>query len=218
MARKTLIRSKTLPYHVTARANNREPFHCSMDRTWRVLEEHCYEAGLLWGLRVHSLLLMPNHVHMLASTPQEDLGVIMEHVMRSVTKALNRISGRSGRVFGGPYHWTLIDTPIYFAHAFKYVYRNPVRAGICERVEEYRFSTLSGQLGESPLHLPLYYPYGSGHYPGVPEFDGMRNWLNRPFRKEHEEAIRKALKRTEFLPPKQGWKRTFLDLKSPASL
>lgn len=212
MPRKKLIRSTTLPYHITARTNNREPFSCSLDQAWKCLTFALFETEILYGSRPHAFVLMPNHFHLLMSTPNEDLGVVMQRMMGSATKSINRVSGRTGRVFGAKYFQTLVDSPLYFAHAFKYIYRNPVRARLCETVEGYPLSTLACLGGERPLPMPLYYPYGRSDLLIIPKgpVEQLR-WLNQPFRAEIEEAIRKSLTKTVFAPPKQGWKRTIAE-------
>jgi putative transposase len=162
------------------------------------------------------LVLMPNHFHLLISTPGHDLGRVMERFMRSVTKTLNRLSGRSGRVFGGPYHRSLIDSGIYFAHAFKYVYQNPVRAKICDAVQNYPFSTLYEQLGKARLNVPLHYPFGLDHYPGMPaNLTALVEKLNVPSQSKHDETVRNALKKAHFTPSKTGWRRTPPTLAAP---
>jgi putative transposase len=208
MPRTKLIRSERAPYHVTARSNNRETFHCEPKLVWEILSDHCLEASYLWNAQTHALVLMPNHFHLLISIPEYDLGRVMERFMRSVTKTMNRLSGRSGRVFGGPYHRSVVGSSLYFAHAFKYVYRNPVRARICEAVEQYPYSTLYGQLGKARLSFPLYYPFGLDHYPKLPaELDRLVEWLNCAPKPQHDEDVRTALKKSIFEAPKSGWKR-----------
>ena len=215
MSRKPLIRSSHLPYHVTARTNNREEFPCELFRVWKILTAYCYEATILFGVEIHALVLMPNHFHLLITTPNEDLGRVMKQIMQSTTQALNLVTGRAGHIFGGPYRRTLVDSPIYFSHALKYVYRNPVKAEICTQVEDYRFSTLQGLLGESPLPFPIHFPFGKSEFVLIPsEIETFLGWSNTPFKKEHDEAIQKALKRKMFEPPKQGWKRSLESLKS----
>ena len=113
------------PYHVTVRCNNREPFPCSPDLVWGALTDQCFEIVMLFGAQIHALVAMPNHIHLLISTPNEDLGVVMQRLLLGLTKRINRLAGRSGRVFGSQYHWTIIDTAEYFANVLKYVYRNP---------------------------------------------------------------------------------------------
>lgn len=209
MPRKNLIRSNAHPYHVTGRANNRESFHLELQKVWDILSYSCFEATVVHGARIHSLVVMPNHFHMLISTPKSDLGVIMEQFMRSITKTMNTISGRSGRVFGGPYHWTLINSTLYFVHAYKYVYRNPVCAGLCHEVESYLYSTFSGLIGNTRLHFPLHFPFDLGGYLGIPDnpIDQIA-WLNKPFLVEQETAIQKAFRKTTFSSPKTDWRRS----------
>jgi hypothetical protein len=74
-------------------------------------------------------------------------------------------------------------------------------------------STLAGLLGNHHLAFPLYFPFGMvNHSIILEEIVQQLSWLNRPFQTEHEEAIRKALKKTCFLPPKQGWRRSLEEL------
>ena len=214
MPRKTLIRSDIFPYHVTARNNNRDPFHSPLEHVWNILSSQCFEISLLFGARIHAFLLMPNHIHLLISTPNEDLGIIMKYWMGSGTKALNQNSGRTGHVFGGSYHWSLVNSPVYYGHALKYVYRNPVRAGICELAEDYNYSTLPGILGEQALRFPIHYPFQM--LSCVPDdFDDLCIWLNKPFKIEHQSAIQKGLRHSLFQPAKLGWRRTLDQLMVP---
>ena len=168
MPRKALIRSTTLPYHVTARANNREPFPFKLDLFWTVLCNQCFDIGLIHDARIHALVLMPNHFHMLISTCGNDLGTTIRVFMRSITQVTHAKTGRSGRIFGGTYHWSLIDSPVYFAHAYKYVYRNPVRAGLCRNVEQHPFSTIEHLSSDRPVPFPLWYPFNAAQYQPSP--------------------------------------------------
>ena len=215
MPRKNLIRSKIFPYHVTARVNNRECFYIPLHDVWSVLGHHCLEISILFKTQIHALVLMPNHIHLLLSTPEEDLGVVMNYFMSSVTRTLNAKSGRTGRLFGARYYRSLIDSGLYFAHALKYVYRNPVKAGLCLRVEEYPFSTLSGVLGSQRLRFPLYFPFQKTHFIWISQnIDQQLNWLNKDIREDHQIAIKKALRKVNFSLPKEGWKRSLGDLSS----
>ena len=207
MPRKTLIRSSVQPYHVTARCNNRDPFFVDSEEVWRVFSWHLNEAVKEFQIKIHAFVLMPNHFHLLVSTPEDDLGVVMQKFISSVTKTLNFKSGRTGRVFGARYHWSLVDSLDYSDCVQKYVYRNPVKAGLSARVEDYPFSTLGGVLGNRRVFFPLHPP--SENQSLVPHENPVEflTWLNQPFGKEHDEAIRKGFKKKKFLPSKTGWKR-----------
>src|SRR5690606_20442105 len=103
-----------------------------------------------------AVVLMPNHFHMILTVPMHDLGVVMNRLMTSVSRRANLFSGRTGHLFGGPYFWSLIASFRYYGHALKYVYRNPVKGGLCERVERYPFGSLHGLLGYSHLPFPIH--------------------------------------------------------------
>ncbi len=69
---------------------------------------------------------------------------------KSLTKAGNRIN----QTFAGRHFKCVLNEHNYFMNAYKYNYRNPVTAGICERVEDYPFSTLHMKLKLSPIKIP----------------------------------------------------------------
>ena len=199
MASKKLIRSEILPYHVTARVNNRERFPLPLAKMWEIFELECSVMIRVYEAEIQSFVMMPNHFHMIVTTPTRDLGVVMNPFMSSVTKTANLLAGRTGHLFGGPYRWSLINGTRYFGHAYKYVYRNPVRAGLCEQVEEFPFSTLHGLIGSSPLQIPLFFTRAALEL-GLPaiEASNQLGWLNRPFPKEAEELIRRGLRKKHF--------------------
>jgi len=208
MPRKNLVRSKVLPYHVVNRVNNREWFKLPLSTVWGIFSEACWESHFLHGPKFHALVLMSNHFHLLLSTPEDDLGVVMRHLLGSVTRLCNRNSGREGHVFNGPYKRTLVNSSRYYAHALKYVYRNPVKAGIVTRVEDYEFGTLHSMLGLARLPFPMSHPAdgaGDALLPEVPA--DQLPWLNTPFKREQDDAIGKALRRSVFELPKGKLKR-----------
>jgi putative transposase len=199
MPRKALQRSDRLPYHITARSNNREEFHLDRWKLWDVIQSECWTASLIYGIEFHAFVMMPNHVHMIATAPEADLGVVMKDLMRNIAKRANHLSGRSGHFWGGPYFWSLINSSRYFGHALKYVYRNPVRAKLNDRVEDYSFSTLQGTVGSSHLPFPIHFTRSLFDV-GLPlqNTDEFLRWLNTPFPQEAEKLIQLGLRRKIF--------------------
>ena len=49
---------------------------------------------------------------------------------------MNRLAGRINQVYGSRFHRSLILDYQYYQSAYKYVYRNPVKAQICLKPEE----------------------------------------------------------------------------------
>ena len=199
MPRKLLFCTDTLPYHITARVDNREEFYLSLPMMWKVVGSECLSLRVTFGIEFQVLVLMPNHLHMILTVPEPNLGHAMNVFMSNVTRESNRVARRSGHLFGGPYHWSLIDSSLYFGHALKYVYRNPVRAKICEKVEDYAYSTLHGLLGRSHLPFPIHFTR-VGMEVGLPSDrpEQLLEWLNTPFAMEAEQLIQMGLRKRVF--------------------
>jgi putative transposase len=197
MPRKNLIRSKEFPYHVTVRANNREAFPLPIEDFWKVCTEELYLLELMYQSKVHAFVLMPNHIHLLITAPESDLGVLMRVFLSAITRRANFSVGRTGRIFGSRYFWTIITSTRYYGNVLKYVYRNPVKANLCTCVSEYEFSTASGIFGRHSLPLPIHHTQiglevnlPDSHYPEL-----WKEWLNQPFAEELEIRIQKSLRR-----------------------
>lgn len=164
-----------------------------MDFVWSVFSDYLHFIWRAYDVRIHSFVLMSNHFHALISTPEANLDEAMNYLMREVSKRIAERSGRINQVFGGPYYWSVIKNSIHYQHAYKYIYRNPVHAGICERVEEYKYSTLRGLIGMDYLYVPAYDNLGLIQNPHT-----QLKWLNEAYDDDSKEAIRKALRRREF--------------------
>jgi putative transposase len=133
----------------------------------------------------------------------------MAYLNREASRTLNLLSGRSGHLFGGKYYWSLIDSPLYYVNAIKYVYRNPVKAGLVARVEDYPHSTITCLAGRRPLRFPLFAPahiaWAAAHSDRIGQF---LEWLNRAYPESTQEALRKALRKPKFhLPVKRSSRR-----------
>jgi putative transposase len=200
MGRKTLIRSKEHPYHITARVNNQQPFPCNLQEAWKIHIEQLVEIESRFSVKIHAFVLMDNHFHLLISTPEDDLGIVMQQFMRSVTKIMNSRTGRSGRIFGAKYHWSLINSMNYFDCALKYIYRNPVKAKRSVEVTQYPFSTLNAALGKHRLPFQIHPPTGeTSVIPNRNEKDFV-TWLNIPFVSEEDREIKNAFQKPIFNP------------------
>lgn len=164
-----------------------------MDFVWSVFADYLHFIWRAYDVRIHAFVLMDNHFHMLISTPEGNLDVAMNYLMREVSKRIAERSKRINQIFGGPYSPTLIKNSTHYCHAYKYIYRNPVHAGICDRVEEYQYSTLRGVLGKDYLHIPT--------YDELVFQSSLQNhlvWLNTEYEEESKKAIKMALRRNEF--------------------
>jgi putative transposase len=181
------------PYHLGARCLNREWFRLPLPVVWEIFSEQLYFAHHAFNLCIHNFVLMSNHFHLVASTPDKNLSQTMNYFMRETSRLISRYSGRINQVYGAPYHRSLIRSEHYFMHAYKYVYRNPVEAGICSKVEDYQFSTLFGLLGRGHLLIPL-----AEDSLITGDANIYLDWLNKNYAADHKLQIKRALARSSF--------------------
>jgi putative transposase len=142
MPRQKNIVQNLYPYHITARVNNRENFPVSLDEVWKILTQEIFVQDLISDFRVHALVLMPNHIHIIASTISIPLSTIMREILSKSSRRINAKTKRTGHLWGSRYYAKVISNQAYLRTVFKYVYLNPVRAGICNLATDYQHSTL----------------------------------------------------------------------------
>lgn len=127
-----------------------------MNEVWDIMSAQLFFMHHAFQISIHSFVLMSNHFHLLVSTPQANLPEAMAFFMRETSREIVRQANRINQTWGGPYFRTFLRTEAHFLNAYKYVYRNPVSAGLSPFCESYPFSTLHGLLGGRPLTFPVH--------------------------------------------------------------
>lgn len=189
MPRKLLERTNLYPYHVTARCNNKDWYNLPLGDIWNIYKHCFYGVIKKYRFRPISFVLMNNHFHMLLHTPNANIDDGMMYFMRQSSLMIGNATGRINKIYGSRYKPNLITEYEYFKIAFKYVYRNPVRANICQQVEQYNWSTLNRN--DIPTNGFTKFNQNSKYLKNL-------DWLNKNTNIEIEEKIRKALRRTTF--------------------
>ncbi|MFH1691519.1 MAG: transposase [Candidatus Omnitrophota bacterium] len=128
-------------YHITQRAPGKERIFLE-DRDClkflRILKEACQE----FNFEVYSFALMPNHVHLLFSTNEENLSGAMKNIFECYAKYFNKKYQRKGHVFCGRFRATLCSDDFYLLSCSIYIHLNPYRAGLCVRPEDYEWTSV----------------------------------------------------------------------------
>ena len=199
MPRAKAILQNEFPYSITARCINREWFNLPMIVVWEIfcgeLTKVCEKHNLL----IHSFVLMSNHFHLIASTPESNISECMQRFMHASSLKLTKQGNRINGTFAGRHYKTILHDYNYYLNAYKYIYQNPIRAGLCKNAEDYEFSTLNSLVGQSEARVPL---VRDAEYCSNPI--GILRWLNERPQELKVEAVRYALKRQYFKPKKQN--------------
>jgi REP element-mobilizing transposase RayT len=98
-----------------------------------------------WRLLVYCL--MGTHYHLVLDAKIGKLIPGMQWLNGVYAQGLNRRYGRRGHVFGSRYGTRFIRDDRHFDATVKYVLNNPVRAGLCERAEDWPWSYAADEVG-----------------------------------------------------------------------
>lgn len=104
-------------------------------------------AGEIADWRCHSFCLMPNHYHLLLESSQAGLSRGMRHLNGAFAQRINRRYASTGHVFEGPYRIELIQSEAHLLEVCRYIPRNPIRANLVARPENWRWSSYRALAG-----------------------------------------------------------------------
>jgi len=91
---------------------------------------------------LHAWVVMPNHVHALL-TPAAgwELGAIMHSFKSYSANECNKLLGRRGPFWQKEVWDRYVRDERHFANAIAYIENNPVKAGLCEKPEDWEWSS-----------------------------------------------------------------------------
>lgn len=147
MARQLRIEYKGAMYHVLSRGNGRQDiFYTKDDR--KLFIDLLKEMAERYNVEVHAFVLMSNHYHLLLKTTEANLSRAMQWFGTIYTRRFNVKNRTCGHLFQGRFKSIIVENDAYFLRLSCYIHRNPLRAGIVDRLSDYRWSSY------------LYYAYG----------------------------------------------------------
>ena len=142
MPRKPRILVAGMPYHLIVRGNNRGVIFP---------DEDCYNRYLellkgnkkRYNYKLYCYCLIPNHIHLLLEASLEaPISKIMQSINTSYTIYFNKKFKRTGHILEGRYKSKIIEKNGYLLHLSRYIHMNPVKAGLCRRAEDYKYSSV----------------------------------------------------------------------------
>ncbi len=149
MARLARLVIPGLPYHVTQRGNRRGTTFFE-DEDFLAYRELLADAARAAGASIWAYCLMPNHVHLIVVPNDTDgLRATFANAHRRYARRINARNRWTGHLWQGRFGAVAMDEP-HLIHAARYVALNPVRARLCDRAEDWPWSSARAHLaGES---------------------------------------------------------------------
>lgn len=122
-------------FHITTRTVDRTPFKIPLSNLWSSLQLILKQLEARHHFELTSLVLMQNHYHILVRMPQQQLVAFIQDFN-------HQLSEHGKTKLDDKFLLDPIQHRTYFFQTYRYIYQNPVRAGIVARCENYPYSTL----------------------------------------------------------------------------
>ncbi len=181
MPRSARVLPGGLCYHIINRGNGRAPVFFGAPDYQEFLKLMA-AAGERVPLRLLAYCLMPNHIH-LVLWPRKDGEVSrwMQWLMTTQVRRHHRRHGSDGHLWQGRFKAFPVQRDEHLLSVMRYVERNPLRAGLVARAEDWSWSSLgaseSGDAapGASPRDPALAPALDAGP---LPRPSNWRDWVN----------------------------------------
>jgi putative transposase len=182
------------PHHVIQQGNDRQLIFREPEDYQRFLG-WLRESAKEFKVAIHAYVLMPNHLHLLATPSDQDgLAQTMQRVGRYYVPWFNAKYGRSGSLFQGRFKTSVIDAASYFMQCSQYIEFNPVRAQVAGDALAYPWSSYAHHAGVRPDPLitdhALYWALGNTPFQREAAYKEL---TERPLTAQQLEVINQAV-------------------------
>jgi putative transposase len=147
MPRQARLVAPQVALHIVQRGHNRGPCFAH-DTDYLVYLATLAELLPQSSCALHAYCLMTNHVHLLLTpSAPESCGRLMRNLGQRYVQYFNRRHNRSGTLWEGRFRSCLVDSARYVLACYRYIERNPVRAGMVASAAAYPWSSYHGNMG-----------------------------------------------------------------------
>ena len=178
-----------LVYHVLNRAAGRQRIFTE-PADYAAFERILTAAQERLGMRILAYCIMPNHWH-LVLWPSEDGAMprFMARVTQIHTQRWHARNGSTGKgpLYQGRYKAFPVQADAHFLTLCRYVERNPLRAGLVQRAEDWRWSSMTRR-GTATGGIEI------ASWP-VPRPSDWLEWVNQPQTAAELAALRRSVVR-----------------------
>ncbi len=128
-------------YHLIARGNNH--LHVfAIEGAFEAFRNLLFLSKQKFVWKLSHYCLMINHFHLLGQMEKgEDLPKLMHFLLLEYSRWYRKKNRYEGYLWQGRYKSLLIQKDSYYLECGRYIERNPVRAGIAEKAEDYPWSS-----------------------------------------------------------------------------
>ena len=198
--------SPTGLYHIVFRGVNKQ----------HIFEEETDYLKMIYILRdlkaelyfeIYSYCFMSNHVHLLIKEKNTgEISQIMKRLLTKYAMYFNKKYQRTGALIANRYKSQPVEFDAYFLSVIRYIHQNPVKAGIADKIEDYRWNSYNEYVDgkknivDTDFVLQLISRKEFKQFHQVSEIDVF---LVSDKLKLTDEAIRRAIMKEQKIEPQQ---------------
>ena len=183
-------------HHLIHRGHNRQPIVLD-DEDRRALLAALQDSAATHKVAVHAYVVMPNHLHLLATPATDDgLSRMMQALGRRYVGAFNLRHGRAGTLWEGRFRAAPLEADTHLLAVMRSIELNPQRAGLSVDPGDFTWSSAAHHLGRRRDPLVSDPPgfWALGNTPFEREL-AWRRWLEEgESEAERQKLIDSALK------------------------
>lgn len=146
--------SETKIYHIMSRALNKQTLYDDE-------QDFLYFLKLLKDVKskthfeLYAYCIMTNHYHLLIKEHDVNISVIMNKINSRYANYYNLKNSRTGYLFNDRFHSESVGNMPYLFRCARYIHQNPVKAGICDKTYNYKFSSIHAYRRQKGNYLNL---------------------------------------------------------------
>lgn len=124
---------------------------------------------------IYAYCIMPNHIHILLRERNLPISDIMKRIEDRFVIIYNKKYERVGHLFQARFKSEPVNDLVYLKVLLRYIHRNPVKGLICEKPEDYPWSSWREYTKGQPPALPVCKTSVPLHYFALTE---LEEWVN----------------------------------------
>lgn len=140
MPRQARRKSESGIYHVMLRGINHQQIFFDAEDHSKYLQL-LYDYKEVCGYQLYAYCLMGNHIHLMIKEGKAGLEEIFKRIGCKFVYWYNIKYERSGPLFQDRFKSEPVEDDAYLLTALRYIHQNPIKAGLCNKPEDYLYSS-----------------------------------------------------------------------------
>ncbi len=145
MPRTARVKSSTGIYHIVMRGINRQNIFEDKEDNYKFIQTLLKYKDRS-DYKLYAYCLMGNHLHLLIKEEKEPLAIIMRKISSRYVLWYNKKYDRVGYLFQDRFKSEPIEDDAYFLTVLRYIFQNPLKAGLETEARNYNWSNYNDYL------------------------------------------------------------------------